>query len=237
MNIQSNILIIAHRALVYVGQNRIAENSNARRNKKGVLQLRPARADAEFALRLATDLRSAGVDLWIDQLDIPAGAQWDRAVKDALEACSCLLLILSPKPVDSQNVMDEASFAIDQDKKIFPVLYQDCDIPFRLRRLQYIDFSGDYDIAYTKLLNDLRTHSPENAETPSPKLRSTGLLLDSASISADKVEQGAGLATRKKEGKPWWRHPTWIGSIAVIIAAVLSSLYLLITNGDSLRHI
>jgi hypothetical protein len=187
-----------------------------------------ARADAEFVLKLATDLRSAGVDLWIDQLDIPAGAQWDRAVEDALEACSCLLLVLSPRSIASQNVMDEASFAIEQDKKIVPVLYQNCDIPFRLKRLQYIDFCGDYDIAYTKLVKALRIHSSENArETPSSKLRSTGMLLDSASISSDKVEQEAGLATRKKKGKPWWRHPAWIGGIAVIIAAVLSSYYLL----------
>jgi hypothetical protein len=194
-----------------------------------------ARADAEFVLKLAADLRSAGVDLWIDQLDIPAGVQWDRAVEDALEACSCLLLVLSPTSIASQNVMDEASFAIEQDKKILPVLYQNCDIPFRLKRLQYIDFSGDYDIAYTKLLNALTIHSSENVrETPSPKLRSMGMLLDSASISAHKVEQEAGLATRKKEGKPWWRHPAWIGGIAVIIAAVLSSPYLLdlITNGN-----
>ena len=30
-----------------------------------------ARADSEFALKLANDLRSAGANIWIDQLDIP----------------------------------------------------------------------------------------------------------------------------------------------------------------------
>src|SRR5262249_61595355 len=100
-----------------------------------------SRADAEFALQRATDLRSAGVDLWIDQLDIPAGAQWDIAVEEALKQCPCLLVILSPMSAASQNVMDEVSFAIERNKRILPVLYRNCDIPFRLKRLQYIDFS------------------------------------------------------------------------------------------------
>lgn len=103
-----------------------------------------ARVDAAFALRLAEDLRAAGVDLWIDQLDIPTGARWDQAVERALKECPRLLVILSPASTASQNVMDEVAFAIDEGRAIVPVLYQHCDIPFRLKRLQHIDFSGDY---------------------------------------------------------------------------------------------
>jgi hypothetical protein len=129
-----------------------------------------ARADAQFALRLAEDMRGAGVDLWIDQLDIPVGAQWDRAVEDALKSCPRLLIILSPTSTASQNVMDEASFAIEQNKQILPVLFQHCDIPFRLKRLQYLDFTSDYDQAFTKLLMALSTYPPGNGiKTPSAK--------------------------------------------------------------------
>ena len=187
-----------------------------------------SRDDAEFVLKLATDLRSAGVDLWIDQLDIPAGAEWDRSVEDALKACPCFLVVLSPTSVASQNVMDEASFAIEQDKMILPVLYQDCDIPFRLKRLQYIDFCSDYDTAYTKLLSALRRHFPEDArEAPSTQPGSAGASLDSASAGGDKVEQAPERTTRKKRGKSWWRRPAWIGGTAVIMAAALTSLYVL----------
>jgi len=66
-----------------------------------------AREDSDFALKLAKALRAAGADLWIDQLDIPAGRRWDRAVEEALEACSRMLVVLSPEAVDSPNVMDE----------------------------------------------------------------------------------------------------------------------------------
>jgi hypothetical protein len=37
-----------------------------------------ARADGPFALRLAGDLRAAGVELWLDQLDILPSQRWDR---------------------------------------------------------------------------------------------------------------------------------------------------------------
>src|SRR6476469_5955576 len=59
-----------------------------------------ARTDAEIALTLATDLRAAGVAIWID-LDIAAGKRWDRAVEQALENCPRFLVILSPASVSS----------------------------------------------------------------------------------------------------------------------------------------
>ena len=71
-----------------------------------------SRTDAEFVLKLASDLCSAGVDLWLDQLDISPGDRWDLAVEKALEASRCIVVILSPASVDSQNVRDEVSYAL-----------------------------------------------------------------------------------------------------------------------------
>jgi len=36
-----------------------------------------ARDDSEFVLKLATELREQGINLWLDQLDIEAGERWD----------------------------------------------------------------------------------------------------------------------------------------------------------------
>lgn len=120
-----------------------------------------ARADSDFALKLAADMRSAGIGLWMDQLDIPIGARWDQSVENALRTSAGLLIVLSPASVASENVMDEVAFAIEQNKTILPVLYRSCEIPFRLRRLQYMDFTGDYDTALTKALRALRAAPQE----------------------------------------------------------------------------
>jgi TIR domain len=42
-------------------------------DKKTSIFLSYARADNEFALKLAQDLRAAGVSLWVDQFDIEPG--------------------------------------------------------------------------------------------------------------------------------------------------------------------
>ena len=114
-----------------------------------------AREDAEFALRLAADLKANGANVWIDKLDIRPGRQWDSEVEKALTACSELLVILSPTAVDSRNVMDEVAFALEESKTVIPVMYRECRVPFRLRRLQYIDFKSDYQVALRVLLHTL----------------------------------------------------------------------------------
>ncbi|HEY3476475.1 MAG TPA: SUMF1/EgtB/PvdO family nonheme iron enzyme [Anaerolineales bacterium] len=100
-----------------------------------------SRADGPFAIRLAKDLKSAGYDVWLDQLDIPTGARWDDEIESALEACTTFMIVLSPQSLQSQNVKDEIGYAIDSGKDILPVKIKSGDIPFRLRRFQYVDFS------------------------------------------------------------------------------------------------
>jgi TPR repeat protein len=114
-----------------------------------------SRNDSEFALRLVKDLTIAGASVWLDQVHLVAGQRWDRAIEIALAGCSCMLVILSPAAVASENVMDEISFAIDERKEIIPVLYGDCAVPLRLRRFQNIDFRGDYEGGLEKLLKTL----------------------------------------------------------------------------------
>ena len=115
-----------------------------------------ARANSEFVLELAKDLRAAGANLWLDQLDIAPGERWDQSIQEALEKCETLLVILSPESVKSQNVMDEVSFALEGKKQVLPVLHKSCDIPFRLGRLQHIDFVDDYRAGFTRLRNALK---------------------------------------------------------------------------------
>ena len=105
-----------------------------------------SRANSDFAVRLAKDLKEAGHDIWLDQLDIPTGARWDDELEKALNNCTTFLIILSPESIESQNVKDEIGFAIDEGKHILPVMIKECEVPFRLRRFQYVDFTkDDYD--------------------------------------------------------------------------------------------
>ena len=111
-----------------------------------------ARSDAAFVLKVAQQLRRLGRKVWVDQLDIPKGARWDEAVEGALRASPCLMVVLSPASVKSQNVLDEVAFALDEKRPVLPILLQPVVLPFRLKRLQYIDFTGDYDAAFEQMV-------------------------------------------------------------------------------------
>jgi hypothetical protein len=122
-----------------------------------------SRADSEFALRLARDLKAAGARVWLDQIDIVPGASWDNAVETALMAAEYMLLILSPASAKSDNVRDEVSYALENGKTVIPVLYMDCVIPLRLQRKQRIDFRADYGRGLSGLLDQLRVENPNQA--------------------------------------------------------------------------
>jgi TolB protein len=100
-----------------------------------------SRANKDFAIKLAKELKSEGFYVWLDQLDIPAGARWDREVERALKESEIFMIILTQASVDSENVLDEIGYAIDNRKRFLPVLLENCDVPLRLRRFQYVDFT------------------------------------------------------------------------------------------------
>lgn len=91
----------------------------------------------------------------MDQLDIVPGMLWDDEIQVAIDQSETMLVVLSPASIESKNVRDEVNFALDQDDDLVPVLHRQCEIPFRLRRIQHIDFTGDYDQAFERLINRL----------------------------------------------------------------------------------
>jgi hypothetical protein len=122
-----------------------------------------SRKDTKFILKLAQELRDVGVNLWLDQLDILGGQHWDRAVEEALKTCHGMIVGLSPEAVASNNVMDEVSYALEEGRQVVPVLLRPCEMPFRLRRLQFIDFTADYDTGFSQLLRTLHIEQPYGA--------------------------------------------------------------------------
>lgn len=121
-----------------------------------------SRSDSETALKIAKDLRDGGANIWLDQLDIPAGTHWDSSIEKALNASSSTIVLLSPESVTSNNVMDEVSYALENGKQIIPVMIKECNIPFRLRRLQRIDITQNYEAAIRQLLQALTNTDSEN---------------------------------------------------------------------------
>src|SRR5262249_58783417 len=101
-----------------------------------------AREDQEFVLKLAAHLKGRGIPVWLDQWDIPLGANWNRSIEEAIVGCAKFLIVLSPAAVQSEQVEGEWLTALDDHKRVVPVIYQMCRVPSRLRAFQRSDFTS-----------------------------------------------------------------------------------------------
>jgi hypothetical protein len=185
-----------------------------------------SRVDAsDFALKLAVDLQKAGFNVWIDQEDIRAGSEWDLEIEKALETCDCLLFIESEKSVTSNNVLDEVYFALEQHKVVIPVIYKDSKTPYRLSRLQHIDFTISYETGLTNLINEMKrpaaTGYSESVSEPEIKnpakssfKKSTGLMLIVLAVVIAAVAV-IYLSNKKEDGKPASMVASLADSVAV----------------------
>jgi tetratricopeptide (TPR) repeat protein len=115
-----------------------------------------ARADAEeFALKLATALRNDGANVWIDQLDIKGGENYNEAIELALQSSTHVLYIVSEKSVNSKYVLNEVFYALDENKIVVPVILYNAPVRLRLRELQQINFINNFENGYNRLLQTL----------------------------------------------------------------------------------
>jgi len=186
-----------------------------------------ARENSPFVIDLAKRLKEDGLDVWLDQIDIPAGARWDMEIQRALSRSNTMIVVLSKDSVKSQNVLDEVSYAIEENKTIVPVLIEECNVPFRLRRFQYVDLSIEREIGLSRLKKSLPGYEEPMVEPVRKQIVTNEAVSQAKQPTHQKTSESAknsrvqeSTATTAKKSKPKW---IWalVGLIPVIIAAVL----------------
>lgn len=115
-------------------------------------------SDHDFVNNLANMLRSHGIPVWYSQTNILGAQQWHDEIGRALIRCDWFVVVLSPNSVASMWVKRELLFALQQtrfEKKIVPILYQDCDIDslsWVLSSLQMVDYRNRFEEGCRDLL-------------------------------------------------------------------------------------
>ena len=117
-----------------------------------------SRADIDYVRRLVDVLRDKGFNIWFDA-NIRSGQHWDQTIQQEITKSDILIIILSINSVASNNVMDEASYAMSKDKTIIPVRIDNCEAPMRLARFQHIDLSTDFKAGVERLVSDINYDS------------------------------------------------------------------------------
>ncbi|HAV76407.1 MAG TPA: hypothetical protein DCX53_03540 [Anaerolineae bacterium] len=115
-----------------------------------------SRKDIEFARKLAGDLEKASYDVWWDITDLRGGDDWVRTIPAAIAASKYMIVVLSPNSIESEWVRKEYTQALNLRKKIIPIMFVPCSVPFALNTINFVNFSaGEYEEKFKSLLSPL----------------------------------------------------------------------------------
>jgi hypothetical protein len=161
-----------------------------------------SRTDSDFVLKLATDLKDAGLDIWLDQLDIPVGAIWDNEIEMALQECDSIILVLSEHSINNNNVLSEVYFAMENNKRVLPVKMDGSKkIPFRLTRLHFVDLFVNYERGMKDLLRVFKS-GQENPHHWTLNVVPEGVVPETVKVSdkiADVEKPFSNIATQEPD--------------------------------------
>lgn len=124
--------------------------------------------DKIFASRLAADLQSQKLNVWIDSMELLPGDSLFKKVQFGIDQSYYFIVVLSPDSVSSNWCKKELNqaFSIEMDRDsvfVIPLLYRSCDIPGFLREKLYVNFvSGSYEEGINKILNRLKLNNRVN---------------------------------------------------------------------------
>ena len=149
------------------------------RDQSGHIFISYRSLEPELPLRLAADLRNAGVRIWLDRLDggIRPGDDWRRSLEKAVDSCAAMIAVLSPEYVSSEYCRNEMARANTRGVPIFPIVLREVASPIEVQRTQFVDFrrwkdEAVYAARFEALLDELRKSAQQQiGEPPDPERR------------------------------------------------------------------
>jgi hypothetical protein len=118
-------------------------------------------SDKEIVRELCKRLRADGVDPWLDEEKLVPGQIWADEIGQAVRTSDVVIVCLSNHAVTKEGfVQKEIKYALDTaDEKpdgtifLIPLRLERCNVPLRLRQLQWVDY---FDVqGYQKLMSAL----------------------------------------------------------------------------------
>ncbi len=107
-----------------------------------------AKENIEIAEQIYDTLKAKDFIPWLDKRNLMIGQQWDIEIKRALKESDFIILLLSSISVSKRGyvqrefrlALDYCEEKLDSDIYIIPVKIDECDVPEKLAKFQYIEF-------------------------------------------------------------------------------------------------
>lgn len=82
-----------------------------------------SRKDEEYVTKLVESLENEGFEVWIDR-DLLTGDTWTQVINHKIDTCDAFVIVMTDESQKSNWVRREVLYAIQEGKKIFPLLLQ-----------------------------------------------------------------------------------------------------------------
>lgn len=105
----------------------------------------------------------------MDRLSIRPGQDWQDSIDSAIRTCTHMLVLLSAASNGSDEVEAEWAFAKDLGKVIVPILIEDVEVPYRLRKHQHVRYIDDLDSQLKQVLPVLPREEAPRIATSLPE--------------------------------------------------------------------
>jgi outer membrane protein assembly factor BamD (BamD/ComL family) len=133
-----------------------------------------ASGDKPQVRNLYKRLSTEGVDAWLDQEKLLPGQDWRVEIPRAVQEADVVVVCLSNKSITKEGyIQKEIKFALDSaDEKpdgtifLIPARLEDCPVPEKLSRWQWVDLFEDN--GYLKLLSSLKLRADKVGAVISP---------------------------------------------------------------------
>ena len=140
------------------------------------------REDVAIVDRLAAELRSAGIDVWIDRERIKPGEPWPDAIRHAISTGAFFLACFSDNYVrrEKSYANEELALAIEELRQrtwgrpwFIPVVLSKCEIPDRLlsgnrriKDLQWVDLTQSWSTALGQIVTAVAGRPSDENQQP-----------------------------------------------------------------------
>ena len=178
-----------------------------------------ASEDRERILDLVERLRGAGVSVWIDQMGIEGATMWSQEIVEAIDGCKVLILAISQRSTESENVVKELALASERRKKILPVCLDSSGIPksmeYQLAGIQRVEYvKGEEDqgiLAMIRSLGKLGVIVSDEASEQAAK---------APGIISPGPSHQRGFNTIKREIVPWLKITTGLTGLVLLVIGI-----------------
>jgi TolB-like protein/Tfp pilus assembly protein PilF len=192
------------------------ESPNQASTVAGAVFLSYASQDAEAAQRICAALRSAGVDVWLDQSELRGGDTWDQSIRKQIRSCALFLPLISKNTharaegyfrLEWKLAVDRSHLITAHKAFLMPVVIDETTeeeeyVPDKFREVQW-------------------TRLPAG-ETPSEFVRRIADLLSGEASASAVMARGPSAVALERSSR---LKPAWL-ALAVVLASVAA--YLLI---------